>query len=474
MQNNSSRDALRKFYQIYGSHVDFNLTGHLPYLKGCGPYEKIIDKDSKKTRYLILPKMQVNLNRPTRFVNHETKTDNMKKLIKRGQDWQVRNFIKGMKPLNTECLSGPSYYFENGWRRVEPYFDCISSRVASDKYPGSGIALADYFNTRFPAFTREFFEILIRNNQIAVNTEHVDPEYVIKDGDVLSHLHHKHENDVLDLKVDTIFENDDFVVVDKPSSWPVYPIGNYRFNTLQYILLREYGYSDIRTVHRIDAATSGICILAKKSGVTANLQKYFMQKTTKKQYLALVDGKFHEGEIVCEEPLNYFKISPRKFIKETSAKAATTIFQHLSYDEMTNTSLLLCIPVTGRTHQIRLHLAHLGFYIVNDSLYNEVDYEDERTEYPQEEIQKLLNIMKQEEKSHLNAIVDPSIEFKHQYCLKCQSPHLFMNQFPSSMCLHSYRYSLGDDFYFESNLPSWAENPSSILNTRKLNSYNNG
>ena len=472
MHNKSSREALKKIYQNYGSLVNFNLTGHLPYLKGCGPYETFIDKDTKKTRYLILPKTQVNLNHPTRFVNQEFKTEYMKKLIKKGQDWQVRNFVKGMRPLNQECLSGPQYYFEKGLRRVEPYFDCLSSHVSSGKYPGSGIALADYFTIRFPAFTREYFEILIKNNQIAVNTEHVDPEYVIKDGDVLSHLHHKHENDVLDLKVSKIFENDDFVVVDKPSSWPVYPIGNFRFNTLQYILLREYGFSDIRTVHRIDAATSGICILAKKSGVSGKLQKYFMKKTTKKQYLALVDGKFPEGEVTCEEPLNYFKISPRKFIKETTPKAATTIFKQLSYDELTNTSLLLCIPVTGRTHQIRLHLSHLGFHIVNDSLYNEVDYEDERTEYPQEEVQKLLKNMKQAE--NLNRIVDHSVEFKHQYCIKCQSPNIFINQGPSAMCLHSYRYSLGEDFHFESNLPSWAENPESILSTRKLNSYNNG
>ena len=80
--------------------------------------------------------------------------------------------------------------------------------------------------------------------------------------------------------------------------------------------------------------------------------------------------------------------------------------------------------------------------------------------------------MKQAE--NLNRIVDHSVEFKHQYCIKCQSPNIFINQGPSAMCLHSYRYSLGEDFHFESNLPSWAENPKSILSTRKLNSYNNG
>ena len=86
-------------------------------------------------------------------------------------------------------------------------------------------------------------------------------------------------------------------MVDKPSSWPVYPVGNFKFNSLQFIMLREYGYRDLRTVHRIDAATSGICILAKKNGVTGKLQKYFREGVTTKQYLALVDGCFSEGEV---------------------------------------------------------------------------------------------------------------------------------------------------------------------------------
>lgn len=465
-----NKEVLKKVYQKFGSTADFNLTGDYKYLKGLGPYETLNHNERSNKRYLLLPKMQLNLKRPVRFENIEYPSDEIRRKNVLGISWQARSFVNGMSPVTSECLSGPAYIYEAGLRKVEPYFNCLSNTASPDKYPGANIKLADYFTIRFPAFTRRYFEMLIEKNQIVVNTDHVDPEYVVKKGDVISHLFHQHENDITDSRVDIIYENEDFVVVDKPSSWPVYPVGNFKFNSLQFIMLREYGYRDLRTVHRIDAATSGICILAKKNGVTGKLQKYFREGVTTKQYLALVDGCFREGAVVCEEPLTYFKISPKKFIRESSPRTAKTVFTRLSYDPATNTSLLLCVPVTGRTHQIRLHLASLGHFIVNDSLYNEMDFEDERTEIPEEKLTRVLEEM--EKNVYARPILDTSRPFSHQYCVKCQAPDIFPNQQPSSMCLHSYKYSLGDDFYFESRSPDWVERPSYIIHRRTLRRKN--
>jgi len=439
-------------------------------LKGLGPYETLSHNDKSTKRYLFLPKMHVSLKSPVRFQNIEYPSEEIRRKNLTGITWQARSYVKGMALVTSECLSGPSYKFESGLRKVEPFFNCLSTTAAEDKYPGTNIKLADYFTIRFPAFTRRYFEILIKQNQIVVNTEHVDPDYVIRNGDVISHVFHQHENDIIDSKVDIIYENEDFVVVDKPSSWPVYPVGNFKFNSLQFIMLREYGYRDLRTVHRIDAATSGICILAKKNGVTGKLQKYFRERSTTKQYLALVDGCFREGEVVCEEPLTYWKISPKRLIRESSPRTAKTVFRRLSYDPASHTSLLLCVPVTGRTHQIRLHLASLGHFIVNDSLYNEMDFENERTEIPQEKLKKVLDEM--ENNVNARPILDTSRQFSHQYCVKCQAPDIFPNQQPSSMCLHSYKYSLGDDFHFESRSPDWAKSPLDIVHQRTLRREN--
>ena len=465
-----NKEVLKKVYQKFGSTADFNITGSYKYFKGIGPYETLSHNDKSTKRYLFLPKMHVSLKSPVRFQNIEFPSEEIRRKNLTGITWQARSYVKGMAPVTSECLSGPSYKFESGLRKVEPFFNCLSTTAAEDKYPGTNMKLADYFTIRFPAFTRRYFEILIKQKQIVVNTEHVDPDYVIRNDDVISHVFHQHENDIIDSKVDIIYQNEDFVVVDKPSSWPVYPVGNFKFNSLQFIMLREYGYRDLRTVHRIDAATSGICILAKKNGVTGKLQKYFRERSTTKQYLALVDGCFREGEVVCEEPLTYWKISPKRLIRESSPRTAKTVFTRLSYDPATRTSLLLCVPVTGRTHQIRLHLASLGHFIVNDSLYNEMDFENERTDIPQEKLTNVLHEM--ENNVNARPILDTSRQFSHQYCVKCQAPDIFPNQQPSSMCLHSYKYSLGDDFHFESRSPDWAKSPLDIIHQRTLRREN--
>ena len=457
---------VEKLHQQHGSRLNLKMTGDLPYIRGAGPYETLRRSDGKK-RFLILPKMQINPKSRTRFPNLTWDHPDTRKRLGLGLvSVGTRNLMECMPAVSRECLAGPRYVFRDGERRVEPYFDCIRSVASQRQWPGVDISVADFFSTRFPAYTRRYWEILIRNQRISVNTQRVDPEYRLREGDVVSNMMHKHENIVQDLQIQKIFENQDFVVVDKPRSWPVYPIGNYKFNTLIYILMREQGYSDLRTVHRIDAATSGICILAKRPGVTARLQKYFQDKEIKKDYLALVDGHFTPSETVCEEPLTFFKISPRKILKQTSPKSAKTIFKCLSYDRDTNTSLVQCTPVTGRTHQIRLHLAHLGFFIVNDALYNEKDFEEERTELNQAGLESVLHKMEN------NELMMPKLfggeeEFKDNLCMKCQNPSMFPpSTLPPPMCLHSFKYSLRTDFSFESSFPSWAESPAQVRGVR--------
>jgi len=449
------KQRILKFYQNAGAKVVFDLTGHLPYIKGVGHYETLTHSDGKKT-FMILPKMGFNRTR-TRFPNKQWPSKELRKKNGLGfKTLEETGFSSGMSSISRECLNGPDYYFEDGLRKVEPYFCCIKALITDKIYPGPGITVMDYFHRRFPFLLKRYFELNFANNQIAVNTEIVDPCYVLKEGDVITHLFHRHENNVLDVEVDIVYDSDDIVVVNKPSSWPVYPTGNYNFNTLQYILLKEGGYRDLRTVHRIDAATSGICILAKKPGVAGSLHKYFTDKKIKKEYLALVDGKFPQTEVICDAPLQEFKISPQKLHKTSEQKPSRTIFTLLSYHPGNHTSLVSCVPVTGRTHQIRLHLQALGFYIVQDSLYNPRDFEQERTELSEKELELAVSRMEDQELAGVNIFDD---KYKHKYCLNCQSNKLILSPKPSFMCLHSHKYSLGDDFVFESSLPVWARNP---------------
>jgi len=449
------RQAVLKYYQNAGAKVVFDLTGHLPHLKGVGHCETLTHPDGRSTR-VILPKMNISRSR-TRFTNIKWPPELHRKNGLGLKTIEERGFRDGMPSVSRDCLNGPEYYFEDGLRKVEPYFDCAKSTITEREYPGPGITIMDFYHNRFPSFFRKYFELNLANKQIAVNAEVVDPCYVLKEGDVITSLFHKHENDVIDAEIDIVHDTDELLVVNKPSSWAVYPTGNFKFNTLQYILMKEYGYRDIRTVHRIDAATSGICIMAKKAGVAGSLHKYFSDKFIVKEYLALVDGKFPESEIVCDVALDAYKISPLRISKPAEMKPSKTIFNLLNYNPGNHTSLVRCVPVTGRTHQIRLHLQSLGYYIVHDSLYNPRDFEGERTRLNQKELNQALTNMEKEELPQESNIF--SNDYKHKYCLHCQSEKIIPQSQPSFMCLHSHKYSLGDEFVFECSLPAWATRP---------------
>ena len=218
-------------------------------------------------------------------------------------------------------------------------------------------------------------------SEIKPSLQPVDLNENIKAGDVVSMVGHRHERPVLDQTIDIIFENENLLVVNKPSTMPIYPIGDYRLNTLLHILIKENGYRQLKNLHRIDKNTSGICLLVKGE-VDSTVKEMFFgglnlgSKFSHKEYVALVDGEFPSNpkQIWMDKPMtsNHFRNTR---LKEAQPKEALTIFERLHYDPETNTSLVKCEPKTGRTHQIRRHLKMLGkflFKIVVSSFFKDI------------------------------------------------------------------------------------------------------
>ena len=118
----------------------------------------------------------------------------------------------------------------------------------------------------------------------------------IRAGDVVSMVGHKHERPVLDQTIDIIFENEKLLVVNKPSTMPIYPIGDYRLNTLLHILTKENGYRNLKNLHRIDKNTSGVCLIVKGEMDSTVKEMFFgglnlACKFSHKEYVAL--GTIH-------------------------------------------------------------------------------------------------------------------------------------------------------------------------------------
>ena len=125
------------------------------------------------------------------------------------------------------------------------------------------VTLWQYFKSTFRWMNDDYIKFRIKQGFIQVNMEAAMSDQLVKNGDFISSIIHRHESSVLDDSIEVIYEDDDILVVNKPASIVVYPITTYRLNSLMYILAKEKGYRNLRPIHRLDKLTSGVMIFAK-------------------------------------------------------------------------------------------------------------------------------------------------------------------------------------------------------------------
>ncbi|KAK4685511.1 brefeldin A-inhibited guanine nucleotide-exchange protein, partial [Tremellales sp. Uapishka_1] len=150
---------------------------------------------------------------------------------------------------------------------------------------------------------------------------------------------------------------------------PVHATGRYFRHTVLEILKSDHGIHAY-AVNRLDRLTSGLMIMALTSAASRDLAEEFASGGVKKEYVARVRGKFPEEEIEVDQPLLTVDRQMGLVIVTPEGKEARTIFKRMSYDEKRNQSVVHCRPMTGRTHQLRVHLQYLGYPIANDPLYS--------------------------------------------------------------------------------------------------------
>jgi 23S rRNA pseudouridine955/2504/2580 synthase len=167
-----------------------------------------------------------------------------------------------------------------------------------------------------------------------------------------------------------IFEDDELMIIDKPSGLPV-QLGS-KLNLAVDVMARAYN-PDARLVHRIDKETSGITILTKNIASTREMLYLFQNKKIEKNYVAIINGKLPTDEFTIDAPL--LKIRDKVVIDYFHGKPSTTKFKTLVEDKINDASLILATPITGRTHQIRVHLASIGCPILGDTRYGNKKYD---------------------------------------------------------------------------------------------------
>ncbi|XP_071174832.1 pseudouridylate synthase RPUSD2-like [Mytilus edulis] len=294
-----------------------------------------------------------------------------KRLVAKERRKEMKKLTKGLTNnkqnpgFDKNLFDAAEYYFENGLRKVYPYYFTFSSFC---KQRWNGTTVLDIFTKDFHGTETEEYIDAIESGRVTVNGKPVSIDYKVKNHDFLEHTLHRHENPVSGSPLKIIHDDKDVVVINKPPSIPCHPCGRYRFNSIAFILGKEYGYPNLRNIYRLDRLTSGVLILAKTPEKTRQLEDEIFGKHVQKEYVCRVVGEFPQEEITCDQPLDLISHKISMMRVKSPGKPSKTVFQRLSYNG--KSSVVRCLPYTGRTHQIRVHLQFLGYPIINDPLYN--------------------------------------------------------------------------------------------------------
>lgn len=285
------------------------------------------------------------------------------RLSESGPSKKSRNVAQDLRDASLS-----DYVLTDGLRFVRPYQHQF---VMTCKRRWRGRPVLEVLESELEKSSPNFWKQEFEGGRITVNGQPVSPTHLWGAQDRIVHSLHRHESPVvMNDSVSVVLEDDRLLVIDKPASVPVHPCGTYRKNSLMYIL-SAFGWKDLRVVHRLDKQTSGIVIFGKTREAAAEMCDDIKMRSVRKRYLARVQGRFPgDCAVLCDEALvvdettNSTRVHPH-------GRDAETLFLAIAYDESVGHSLVVAEPLSGRSHQIRVHLQHLGYPIANDPLYNE-------------------------------------------------------------------------------------------------------
>ena len=239
--------------------------------------------------------------------------------------------------------------------------------------------LLEFSKQKNLAFSRTFLQKLLKEKKITVlSLPLAKPHYKIKAGDeikIQAEDKKKYEIQAENIPLEIVYEDQDVAVINKPSGLVVHPApGNYEHTLVNALLYHFKNLSDVNPqrpgiIHRLDKETSGLLVIAKNNHAHFALAEQFAKHSVKRKYVALVKGRVEFDEHVVELPIGRHPYKRKNmsvgFGKKT--KYAKTYYRTLKRAK--DSSLLELEPFTGRTHQLRVHLAFVGHPILGDTKY---------------------------------------------------------------------------------------------------------
>ena len=269
------------------------------------------------------------------------------------------------KPDNAETLPNPldPEFIETPFQGKY----VIMFRISPTK-----VRLDIYLSTKFDTtISRSLWQKYIKAGYVSVNNKVVTtPKFEVDETDEIAlNLPEKEQTDV-DLPI--LYEDDDVIVVNKPSGLLTHAKGGLSDEpTVAEIIRPKTSFATDTDrpgiVHRLDRDTSGLLIIAKNPESAAHLQRQFAERTAKKTYVAITDGKPKLNAAKIDLPIGRNPSAPSTFRIDPNGKPTQTTYHVLAENDAQ--SLVELKPTTGRTHQLRVHLAHLNAPILGDRVY---------------------------------------------------------------------------------------------------------
>ena len=263
--------------------------------------------------------------------------------------------------------------------------------------------------------SRSKIQKLIKEDLVTVNGKNVNGSYQVKLNDeieVNDDLDYEMKVEPENIPLDIVYEDDDLLVINKASGMVVHPAAGHYTGTLVNALLYHFNIESkdkIRPgiVHRLDKDTSGLMLVAKNEWTHERLSDMIAKKDVKRHYLAIVNGLIKHDTGTIDAPIGRDVNNRQQMaVTDVNAKDAITHFRVLKqYKENT---LLECILETGRTHQIRVHLAYIGYPVNNDPTY----CKKKATDFGQMLHSKFIEFNHPRTNEILSFEVEPPKEFK--------------------------------------------------------------
>jgi 23S rRNA pseudouridine955/2504/2580 synthase/23S rRNA pseudouridine1911/1915/1917 synthase len=244
----------------------------------------------------------------------------------------------------------------------------------------AGLQLLDFVSQRFTYRSREEWQAELAAHRFLLNDAEAREDAILTSGDRLAYLMPALVEPPVESNYTVLHEDADLLVINKPAPLPCHPGGRFFAHTLWGLLKEQHTLAEPRLINRLDRETSGLVLVAKNKAAARLCQEQFAQHRVEKVYQVVVEGDFPDTAVLVEatgwlglDPDSAIRKKMRFYPQQNDAPhgavESSTTFRRISTAPDASLSLLEARPHTGRCHQIRATLLHLGFPVVGDKLY---------------------------------------------------------------------------------------------------------